>query len=46
MLFTIFQSDSQFSHGHIYNIQAFNTIWVNIPAYQNHTNVVSWLAKF
>ena len=36
MLFTIFQSDSQFMHGHIYNMQSFKTIWVNSLAYQNH----------
>ena len=46
MLFEIFQSDSQFRNGHIYDMQAFKTIWVNSPAYQNHTEVVSWLAKF
>ena len=31
---------------YIYNMQAFKTTWVNSPAYQNHTEVVSWLAKF
>ena len=46
MLFTIFQSDSQFIHGHIYNMQGFKTTWVNSPAYQNDTEVVSWRAKF
>ena len=42
-LFTInlFTSDRQFRHGHIYNIQAFKTTWVNSPAYQNHTELVS-----
>ena len=43
MLFTIFQSDSQFRHGHIYDMQAFKTTWVNN---QNHAEVASWLAKF
>ena len=46
MLFTIFQGDSQFIHGHIYNMQAFKTTWVNSPAYQNHTELVNWLPKF
>ena len=46
MLLTIFQSDSQFSHGHIYDMQVFKTAWVNSPAYQNYTEVVSWLVKF
>ena len=46
MLFTVFQGDSQLKHGHMYNMQAFKTTWVNSPSYQNHTEVVSWLAKF
>ena len=28
------------------NMQAFKTTWVNNPAYQNQTEVVSWLARF
>ena len=46
MLFIVFQSDSQFRHGHLYNMQGFKTTWVNSPACQNHKEVVSWLAKF